>query len=251
MVHRFIVSRSPGKTRRSIELRIAMHFRLSLLMFLNFMILGSWAPVLSPFLEQRAFTPRQSAWIFATNALGAILGPVLWGQIADRWLASQKCISFCCLVSGTCLWWIAAGTDAMAVFWGSFAFWMFMIPALSVSASLTFRHLQHPDKEFGKVRLWGTVGWMVAGWWLGGWYALAYGPEVPPESKDWGDALRWGAAFAWLTSFYAWSLPHTPPVIVSSAAAGWLGLWTRRSKPCNFFATAPSACYASVCSGSM
>ena len=201
-----------------------MHFRLSLLMFLNFMIFGSWSPVLSPFLEQRGFTPRQSAWIFATNALGAILGPVVWGQIADRWLAAEKCISICCLVSGTCLWWIAASVEAAAVFWGSFAFWMFMIPALSVGASLTFRHLSHPDKDYGRVRLWGTVGWIVGGWWLGIWFAVAYGSEVAPEAKDWGDALRWGAAFGWLTAAYAWSLPHTPPLArtASDAARGWL-----------------------------
>jgi MFS family permease len=194
-------------------------------MFLNFSIFGSWSPVLSPLLEQRGFTPRQSAWIFATNAMGAIFGPVVWGQIADRWLAAEKCISVCCLVSATCLWWLAVCTHPWLVFWGCFAFWMFMIPALSVGASLTFRHLQHPDKEYGRVRMWGTVGWIAAGWLLGAWYALAYPPDTAPEAKDWGDALRWGAAFGWLTAAYAWSLPHTPPLprtASSEPSRGWL-----------------------------
>src|SRR5688500_3808375 len=110
-----------------------MHVRLSLLMFMNFTILGAWVPVLSPFLEQRGIGPRQAAWIFASNALGAIFGPVLWGQIADRWLAAERCIALCCTVSGAALWFVAASGAPWPLFWGSLVFWTFFIPALSVS----------------------------------------------------------------------------------------------------------------------
>lgn len=186
-----------------------MYFRLSLLMFLNFTVLGAWVPVLSPFLKQLGCTPRESAWIFATSAMGAVFGPVLWGQIADRWLASEKCVSLCCFVSAISLWLVAASTRPAPVFWGCLAFWMFMIPATSVSAALTFRHLQNPDKEYGRVRVWGTIGWIGIGWGLHQWFWLVSADAT--GEVNWADALRLGAGCALATAMYAWTLPHTPP----------------------------------------
>ncbi len=187
-----------------------MHFRLSLLMFLNFSVLGAWMPMLAMFLKQLDCSPQQSAWIFASNALGAIVAPVLWGQIADRWLAAEKCISICCLVSGISLWLAAASTQPAMVFWCCLVHWMFMIPALSVGATLAFRHLRNPDKEYGRVRLWGTIGWIAIGWALTAWFRL--GGRAEGAAPDYADALRLGALCAWLTALYAWTLPHTPPV---------------------------------------
>ncbi len=187
-----------------------MHFRLSLLMFLNFTIIGAWVPVLSPFLEQLHLPPEQAAWIFASNALGAIVGPIVWGQIADRWLAAQKCIAVCSFCSAASLWFVAGSREPTPVFWGSLAFWLFMIPSLSVGASLTFRHLRNPEREYSRVRLWGTIGWIAVGWVLTAWYVIAY--EESGIAVDRADALRLGAICAGLTGLYAWTLPHTPPL---------------------------------------
>lgn len=193
-----------------------MHFRLSLLMFLNFSVLGAWMPVLAMFLRQLNCSPQQSAWIFASNALGAIIAPVLWGQIADRWLAAERCITICCFVSGASLWLAAGSTQPTPVFWTCLIFWMFMIPALSVSSALAFRHLRNPDREFGRVRLWGTIGWIAIGWALTAWFRLGWHEQS--ETPNYADALRLAAICAWLTALYALTLPHTPPAPRSDAA---------------------------------
>jgi len=200
-----------------------MHFRLSLLMFLNFSVLGAWMPVLAMFLRQLNGTPQQSAWIFASNALGAIVAPILWGQVADRWLAAERCITICCLVSGASLWLAAGITEPAHVFWCCLSFWMFMIPALSVSAALAFRHLRNPDREFGRVRLWGTIGWIAIGWALTGWFRLGW--HKHGDAPNYADALRLAALCAWVTALYALTLPHTPPAPPPEGdgrAAHWL-----------------------------
>lgn len=184
-----------------------MTVRLSVMMFLQYAILGAWAPVFGPYIKSLPLTNTETAWIWSTAALGSMLAPLVWGQIADRWLAAERCISLCAAIAGLTLWAASLTTDAWSLFWIFFAFWLFQMPIMSIGAALTFRHLDHPERQFGPIRLWGTVGWMVAGWlfslWLFRW-------ESPFERL--GDSLRGGAIAAWLLAFYAFTLPPTPPL---------------------------------------
>jgi MFS family permease len=185
-------------------------------MFLSYAILGAWIPVFSLYLKERlAFSPEAVAWACATNALGALLAPLLWGQVADRWLASERCISLCTVADTGLLLLLAEAREPWVVFLLCLAFWFFMIPVLSLSVALVFRHLANPEKDFGKVRLWGTVGWASASLLLGLWLSTT--------GADLADSVRLGASFALATAVYALTLPHTPPSAKAAAGASRLG----------------------------
>ena len=195
-----------------------MRLRLSVLMFLQYAAPGAWVPLFSLILKELAFTPGEMAWACATSALGALLAPLPWGQIADRWVAAQHCISFCAFLCGVLLWVLGELTAPWPIFLATLGFWFFMIPVLSLGTSLTFRHLQHPEREFGPVRMWGTVGWVAANWCLGCWFAdpdflrpcMAILRPANPASAL-ADAFRLGGCFAFCLSVYALTLPNTPP----------------------------------------
>lgn len=191
-----------------------MRLRLSLLLFLQYAIPGAWVPVFSLYLRRLGFSPAETGWCCAASALGALFGPILWGQIADRWLAVQRCISLCAAAAGALLL-LAAEQDS---FWPLFAatggFWLFMVPILSLGTSLCFRNLPHPEKEFGPIRLWGTVGWMAAGWAMTLW--LTEPAWLQPLLPSWAmvglrDCLVMGGVLAFVLASYAFALPHTPP----------------------------------------
>jgi nucleoside transporter len=187
--------------------------RLALMMFLAYGILGPWVPVFSQHLRELGFSPEAVGWASAANAIGALLAPVVWGQVADRWVPAERCIALCALVCAGVLAGIAELTDPVAVFAACLGFWFFMIPVLSLGSALIFRQLDHPERDFGKIRLWGTVGWVAAGLLLSLWLALlrpAFEGWLTPE-RPLADSLRLGAGFALLLSLYAWTLPHTPP----------------------------------------
>ena len=182
-----------------------MTVRLSVMMFLQYAILGAWAPVFGPYLKTLALTNTETAWVWSTAALGSVLAPMIWGQIADRWLAAERCISLCAVIAGFMLWIAAQTTASWPLFWIFLLFWLFQMPIMSIGAALTFRHLDMPQQQFGPIRLWGTVGWMVAGWLLSVWLWQTSLGRLE-------DSLRAGALFAWALAIYAFTLPATPPL---------------------------------------
>ena len=68
-----------------------LKIRLSLMMFLQYAIWGAWLPLLWSLLTQaKGFDGARVGNIFAVGAVGAIIGPFIAGQVADRWFNTEK-----------------------------------------------------------------------------------------------------------------------------------------------------------------
>lgn len=191
-------------------------------MLLQYAVPGAWVPIFSLHLQDLNFTPGQIAWACATAALGALGAPLFWGQLADRWVAAERCILFCSVMVTLLLWLLAQLQEPVGVFLVSLASWFFMIPILSLGVSLTFRHLEHPEKEFGRIRMWGTVGWAGANWCLGLWF---HAQDWLAVQVDLSDSLRWASLLGVVLCCYSLTLPATPPSL--QPAGPWLSAWAR------------------------
>jgi MFS family permease len=191
-----------------------LRWRLSLLMFLQYAPAGAVIPFLSLRSKELHFTPLELAYATGTQALAAMAGPLV-GQIADRWLAAERCLAIMAFVAGGMLWLLADLVDPGAFILIYLLFWLMMQPAITLGTSVCFSHLRAPERDFGPVRLWGTVGWVVSGLLLGLWFGLAEflgGPE-----RSYADALRLGSLLSFLMAAYSLTLPHTPPTRQAAA----------------------------------
>ena len=138
-------------------------------------------------------------------------------------------------------WIIGDGKVPLAPFWPFFLLMfihcIFYVPTISITNSIAFANLKDPAKEFGPVRVWGTIGWIVASWpfifilvdWakvpsMGDvgfvkWLGAALGTSK--EGVEASAAQRYIFLVAGLASFIlaaiSPTLPHTPP---KPAAAG-------------------------------
>ena len=214
--------------------------RLSVMMFLQYGIWGAWLPILYPFLlGHRQWSLDQIGTILAGGAVGAIIGPFIAGQIADRHFSTEKFLGVSHLV-GAALVWVLAGIDS---YWSFFAisvlYGLVYAPTLALTNSLSFHHLPDRDRDFGKVRLWGTVGWIAAGIGVGQWLAFKHTPsgaeaEIVRAAQDAGrsDAFKLSAILGLCMGVYCFTLPRTPPAREAKTRNAWLGaLREARAQP--------------------
>jgi nucleoside transporter len=193
--------------------------RLSVMMFLQYAIWGAWLPLLYPFLlGHRGFTMDQVGTILAAGAAGAILGPFLAGQVADRWFATERYLGICHLIGAGLVWMLADTADYTTFLWLSLVYGLVYAPTIALTNSLALTHLEDRDRDFGPVRLWGTIGWIAVGIGVGQWLMYMHTPSGATEAvvaaaQDAGraDAFRLSAILGGLMGLYSFSLPHTPP----------------------------------------
>ena len=184
-------------------------FRLGLMMFLQYAIWGSWAPVLSAYLQNNlGFTGVQLGIIFSLLPLATIISPFVGGQFADRWFPTQKVIAVLQLLGGVILILIANTTAFGPMMWLMLFYSLVYAPTLALTNSIAFVNLKNSEKEFGAIRVWGTIGWIAAGWALTGWRLMAKSPEGVAMK---GDVLLLAGVFSLLMGVFSFFLPHTPP----------------------------------------
>jgi len=193
--------------------------RLSVMMFLQYAIWGAWLPLLWPFLhDHRQFTPSQIGNMFAVGALGAIAAPFIAGQIADRFFSTEKFLGLSHLVGGVLVWQLASLESYGGFLAFSLVYSVLYAPTTPPTNALAFHHMPDRDRDFGRVRLWGTIGWIAVGIGMGQWLLMRHTPAGEPvqvqQAAQWAgmaDAFRLSGILGIAMGVYCFFLPHTPP----------------------------------------
>jgi nucleoside transporter len=188
---------------------MGVKFRLAIMMFLQYAIWGAWSPALSAYLQSSlGFNGTQVGMIYSLLPLATIISPFIGGQIADRYFPTQYVIAFVQLLGGVILLVLSFISDYQLMIWVMLFYSLLYAPTLALTNSLAFHHLTDSEKEFGYVRVGGTIGWIVAGLVLWGWRELG---STDPTFALSGDTLFLAGIFSVIMGVYSISLPDTPP----------------------------------------
>ena len=134
------------------------------MMVLEFFIWGAWLPLIFGYLPSLGFTPAQQSWILNAFPIASIIGMFFSNQFADRNFAAEKFLAFSHLVGGLAMLGLAF-TKAFWPFFGlMFIHCLLYVPTISITNSIAFANMKDAQKEFGIVRMGGTIGWILAAW---------------------------------------------------------------------------------------
>ncbi|CAN5420383.1 nucleoside permease [soil metagenome] len=179
------------------------------MMLLEYAIWGAWAAVAGKYFTDPkpnglGFPGAFSGLLFSLLPLGSILSPLAVGQLADRWMRGERLQGYLCLLCSGVLFALSRATGQMNVLWLMLIYALLFAPTTSLTNAIAFHHLKDPAKEFGKVRVGGTVGWFLALGCLSAWRHFAAAP-VP------GDLFMLAGVFSLLLGVYSFFLPATHP----------------------------------------
>ncbi|MBE0484789.1 MAG: MFS transporter [Marinobacter sp.] len=139
-----------------------MYWRLSNLYFWFFALLGGLLPYWSLYLEGQGFSYLQIATLMATIQLTKIVAPSVWGWLGDRSGQRVRLVRFGAITGSL----FFAGVFMEPGFYGLLVvmlaftfFWNAILPLYEV---ITLRALGTKKEKYGKVRLWGSVGFIGA-----------------------------------------------------------------------------------------
>ena len=206
-------------------------FRLWLMMVLEFAIWGAWLPLIWGYMGAGVadgglgFTGQQIAWVGSAFAIASIVGIFFSSQFADRTFAAERFMAASHLIGGLAMLGMYWAKDFPTFFGLMLVHALLYVPTISVSNSIAFTHMKDAQKEFGIVRMGGTIGWILVAWPLYFILEGKTGAEAVAASRT-IFLIAGGLSIA--LAVYSLLLPHTPPKPAKAGEGGFA--WMKAAK---------------------
>ncbi|CAB1402483.1 Putative nucleoside transporter YegT [Pseudomonas fluorescens] len=196
-----------------------MTARLSAMMFLQFFIWGGWFVTLGTFLSsQLGASGSQIGMAFSTQSWGAIIAPFVIGLIADRLFNAERILAVLHLLGAVLLYQLYRAADFAAFYPYVLAYMMIYMPTLALVNSVAFRQMRDPALEFSRIRVWGTVGWIVAGVVIS--FVFAWDSKAAIASGGLRNTFLMAALASLVLGVYSFTLPRTAPLKTENTRTG-------------------------------
>jgi nucleoside transporter len=181
------------------------------MMFLQFFIWGAWFVTLGTFLGQTLQAEAtQIGQAFSTQSWGAIVAPFFVGLLADRFFNAERVLAVLHLLGAVLLFLMAQSNDFQSFYPLVLAYMLAYMPTLALVNSVAFHQLSDASRQFGAIRVWGTVGWIAAG--LAISYLFGWDSQAAIQQGELGNTFMLAGVASTLLGLYSLSLPATPPV---------------------------------------
>ena len=192
--------------------------RLNIMMFLQFFVWGVFFVTLGSYLGD-IFSGEENlnqliGGVYATQTWAALFAPLIVGFVADRLFNKEHVNGVLHLAGAGFLWWCSTITTPDQFRWIMLCFFLCYMPTLALVNAITFQNVDSIENDFPKIRIWGTIGWIIAGLVVSeSIFGLAPFPVLPgiEDAAKTNIPLKLGAIVSAIYGIYSFTLPASPP----------------------------------------
>jgi len=186
---------------------MSVRVKLSVMMFLQYFVWGCWYVAMGTYLgETLRFNGQQVGLAYSSTAIAAMISPFFVGMVADRFFATERLLAALHVLGGVLLLAVSTLGDFGQFYPVLIVYTLCYMPTLALTNSISFHNMKDPAQEFPRVRVLGTIGWIVAGYVID---LLGFGKTA--------GMFQTAAAASVLLGLYCLALPHTPPAKLGHA----------------------------------
>ncbi len=138
------------------------YWRLSSFYFFYFAFVGAFSPYWSLYLKSLEFSAFQIGVLMSLLQVARIFAPNLWGWLADHTGKRVAVVQLAALLSLLCYLGVFAGQSFAWLFVVLLMMSMFWSASLPLVEAITLGHLGEGASGYGRIRLWGSIGFIVA-----------------------------------------------------------------------------------------
>ncbi len=183
-------------------MQTALRIKLSLFMFLQYFIWGSWYVSMATYLGKTlGFEGGQIGLAYGAFAIGAMISPFFVGLIADRYFASEKLLALLGILGGALMFALPKLTTFGAFYPVLIIYCASYAPTLALGNSLSLHHLANPKRDFPLIKTLSAVGWIAGGVTL----------SLVLKGEQSAVQFYLAGAVSIALGLFSLTLPHTPP----------------------------------------
>src|SRR6476620_4938134 len=176
--------------------------RLGLMMFLQYVIWGSWYVTLNTYLTSTChFSGTEAGAAFSTVSIACLVSPFFVGLVADRFFSTERVMAVLYALGAVCMVLLSRVTTFAGVFGLLLAFCLCYFPTIALSNSIAMQQVKDPGRDFPPIRVMGTLGWIAVNLVIG---------FMAVEAMTTPFLIAAGACVV-MCLYSIVALPHTPP----------------------------------------
>src|SRR4030042_3140212 len=190
-------------------MKLSTKVKLSAMMILQFMAVGAVMPVLSLYLKDYLhLSSFQAGIIMAMSSIASFVSPVVTSFIADKIISAERLFTICQFIGAAAMGFLAFQKNFFGVLFLYLFYSLIMGPTIALINAIIFHGSSNEDsKNYGFLRVWGTVGWVIVAWGFYFWLNL------------YPDRIQGTLIFSCITSFtlglFSLAFPRTRKIIKS------------------------------------
>lgn len=173
-------------------------------MLLQYGVAGAVFPFIALLFRDRGLNFTEVSHIFAAVAAALLFFPFFWGMLADRFIPLNRLfIILNGLIAGLLLV-FSLQSSFVGMLPAFVAFAVCCNPSMILLNPLCFHFLENPRTQFGRLRAWGSLGWILPSIVIYVWLLWRPGTDLV-------FTVHLGIGLAVVMAGVSFRLPHLPP----------------------------------------